>query len=290
MLKASTTCRFNKPWEDEYKRKARIAYGLPGNVGFVADEEEETSCRIEYSILQYSLTLQYPFCVKEKRNGKKIEKTRRVGGWGRKKQADSKREARLSYVATGQNGSCRTCSRSCSRNGGDNDDEGIPLAPAKARMHYKWIDESAFSGCCYNEPRSWVCHIGRPSIKSISLSAFRLVTWRVKIMLLLACVLICNAQSTEEDQTGRSRVSEDQLNMALSDQRYLRRQLKCALGEAPCDPVGRRLKSLAPLVLRGSCPQCTPEETHQIKKVLSHIQRSFPKEWSKVVQQYAGVS
>ncbi|XP_046831300.1 putative odorant-binding protein A10 [Vespa crabro] len=120
----------------------------------------------------------------------------------------------------------------------------------------------------------------------------------IKIILLFACILISNAESNDEQQqqqqqqqqSARSRVSEDQLNMALSDQRYLRRQLKCALGEAPCDPVGRRLKSLAPLVLRGSCPQCTPEETRQIKKVLSHIQRSFPKEWSKVVQQYAGVS
>ncbi|XP_015187785.1 PREDICTED: ejaculatory bulb-specific protein 3-like [Polistes dominula] len=116
----------------------------------------------------------------------------------------------------------------------------------------------------------------------------------IKMILLCMCIhaIVCNAQSStnEKEQFGRSRVSEDQLNMALNDQRYLRRQLKCALGEAACDPVGRRLKSLAPLVLRGSCPQCTPEETRQIKKVFSHIQRSFPKEWSKVVQQYAGVS
>ncbi|XP_043522696.1 ejaculatory bulb-specific protein 3-like isoform X4 [Frieseomelitta varia] len=111
--------------------------------------------------------------------------------------------------------------------------------------------------------------------------------------LLVICALfvhVATAESTEEAQAGRSRVSDEQLNTALSDQRYLRRQLKCALGEAPCDPVGRRLKSLAPLVLRGSCPQCSPEETRQIKKVLSHIQRTYPKEWSKIVQQYAGVS
>lgn len=45
------------------------------------------------------------------------------------------------------------------------------------------------------------------------------------------------------DRTAKSRVSDDQLDHALNDQRYLRRQIKCALGEAPCDPVGRRLKS-----------------------------------------------
>ena len=46
-----------------------------------------------------------------------------------------------------------------------------------------------------------------------------------------------------EEPSARSRVSDDQLNLALSDERYLKRQLKCALGEAACDPVGRRLKS-----------------------------------------------
>ncbi|XP_076676413.1 chemosensory protein 2 [Andrena cerasifolii] len=113
----------------------------------------------------------------------------------------------------------------------------------------------------------------------------------IKLLFVACALLICTATAeSEEGQSGRSRVSDDQLNMALSDQRYLRRQLKCALGEAPCDPVGRRLKSLAPLVLRGSCPQCSPEETRQIKKVLSHIQRTYPKEWSRIVQQYAGVS
>ena len=64
--------------------------------------------------------------------------------------------------------------------------------------------------------------------------------------LLVICALlvyVVTAESTEEAQAGRSRVSDEQLNTALSDQRYLRRQLKCALGEAPCDPVGRRLKS-----------------------------------------------
>ncbi|XP_076641848.1 chemosensory protein 2 [Halictus rubicundus] len=113
----------------------------------------------------------------------------------------------------------------------------------------------------------------------------------IKLLFVTCTLLVCMvAADSDEGQTGRSRVSDEQLNMALSDQRYLRRQLKCALGEAPCDPVGRRLKSLVPLVLRGSCPQCSPEETRQIKKVLSHIQRTYPKEWSKVVQQYAGGS
>lgn len=87
---------------------------------------------------------------------------------------------------------------------------------------------------------------------------------------------------------NRPPVSDAQLEGALGDRRYLQRQIKCALGEAPCDPVGRRLKTLAPLVLRGSCPQCSPQETRQIQKVLSHIQRNYPREWSKLIREYAG--
>ncbi|XP_053668598.1 putative odorant-binding protein A10 [Anopheles marshallii] len=91
-----------------------------------------------------------------------------------------------------------------------------------------------------------------------------------------------------EATTARTQVSDEALDKALSDKRYLMRQLKCALGEVPCDPVGKRLKSLAPFVLRGACPQCTPPEMNQIKKTLAHLQRNFPSEWNKLVQTYAG--
>ncbi|XP_063225048.1 ejaculatory bulb-specific protein 3-like [Bacillus rossius redtenbacheri] len=104
----------------------------------------------------------------------------------------------------------------------------------------------------------------------------------------LLALLAATALSSAEEQARRPKVSDAQLDAALSDRRYLTRQLKCALGEAPCDPVGRRLKTLAPLVLRGACPQCSPDETRQIQRTLSHIQRHYPKEWSKIVQQYAG--
>ncbi|KAH0955267.1 Csp2NTE, partial [Eciton burchellii] len=123
---------------------------------------------------------------------------------------------------------------------------------------------------------------GKPSVRVLLGAVFLLAA--------LALFAATAAANESDGDLSRSRVSDEQLNIALSDKRYLTRQLKCALGEAPCDPVGRRLKSLVPLVLRGSCPQCNPEETRQIKKVLSHIQRSFPKEWNKIVQQYAGVS
>lgn len=94
----------------------------------------------------------------------------------------------------------------------------------------------------------------------------------LQILLVLLCALLAVAMATESStdnvegqQTGRSRVSDEQLNIALSDKRYLNRQLKCALGEAPCDPVGRRLKSTSreispiaeksrlPIIPNGTC-------------------------------------
>ncbi|CAH0553567.1 unnamed protein product [Brassicogethes aeneus] len=108
---------------------------------------------------------------------------------------------------------------------------------------------------------------------------------------LLGCVfltIVTTVLSFPAEATTRESISDDTIESTLNDRRYLVRQLKCALGEAPCDPVGRRLKSLAPLVLRGSCPQCTPQETKQIRKVLSFIQVNYPKEWNKVLQQYSG--
>ncbi|PSN34940.1 hypothetical protein C0J52_23547 [Blattella germanica] len=102
--------------------------------------------------------------------------------------------------------------------------------------------------------------------------------------LVLACMVFVLALAEEK----RPKISDEALERALNDKRYLQRQLKCALGEANCDPVGRRLKTLAPLVLRGSCPQCSPDEMRQIQRTLSHIQRNYPKEWTKIVKQYTG--
>ncbi|GAB0090666.1 Insect odorant-binding protein A10/Ejaculatory bulb-specific protein 3 [Sergentomyia squamirostris] len=88
--------------------------------------------------------------------------------------------------------------------------------------------------------------------------------------------------------TTRPPISDDVLDKALQDKRYLMRQLKCATGEAPCDPVGKRLKSLAPFVLRGNCPQCTSAEMTQIRRTLAHVQKTYPAEWTKLIQAYVG--
>ncbi|KAH9632965.1 hypothetical protein HF086_003007 [Spodoptera exigua] len=107
--------------------------------------------------------------------------------------------------------------------------------------------------------------------------------FQIKYALVLCCVAAVSVA-----QSQRPPVSDTALDDALQDKRFIQRQLKCALGEGPCDPIGKRLKTLAPLVLRGACPQCTPQETKQIQRTLSYVQRNYPQQWAKIVRQYAG--
>ncbi|KAJ2949539.1 hypothetical protein O0L34_g15459 [Tuta absoluta] len=81
-------------------------------------------------------------------------------------------------------------------------------------------------------------------------------------------------------------MTDAQLEQTLADRSTMQRHLKCATGEGPCDPVGRRLRTLAPLVLRGACRQCSAQETRQIRRTLAFIQRNYPWEWAKIVRQY----
>lgn len=81
-------------------------------------------------------------------------------------------------------------------------------------------------------------------------------------------------------------MTDAQLEQTLADKSTMQRHIKCALGEGPCDPVGRRLRTLAPLVLRGACPQCSMQETRQIRRTLAFVQRNYPWEWAKIVRQY----
>ncbi|CAB3221716.1 unnamed protein product [Arctia plantaginis] len=81
-------------------------------------------------------------------------------------------------------------------------------------------------------------------------------------------------------------MSDAQLEKTLADRNTMRRHIKCAMGEGPCDQVGKRLRILAPLVLRGACPQCSPQETRQIRQTLAFVQRNYPWEWAKIVRQY----
>ncbi|XP_051162122.1 ejaculatory bulb-specific protein 3-like [Leptopilina boulardi] len=108
------------------------------------------------------------------------------------------------------------------------------------------------------------------------------MTLLIKISLI--CLMIYTVMV--EGQQNKIKITEENVNIALNDTRYMRRQINCALGTIKCDPIGGRLKSLAPLVIRNNCPQCSPEEMYFIKKVLAHIQNKFPEEWTLLRAKY----
>lgn len=78
-----------------------------------------------------------------------------------------------------------------------------------------------------------------------SISLFQ--TAVVRCALFVACLFVVAALASPQEER-RPKISDEALERALNDKRYLQRQLKCALGEASCDPVGRRLKSEFTLV------------------------------------------
>ncbi|KAF0767401.1 ejaculatory bulb-specific protein 3-like [Aphis craccivora] len=98
--------------------------------------------------------------------------------------------------------------------------------------------------------------------------------------------IVKRATDTIQLDSSLPNVSEDVLDKALSDRRFVQRQLKCATGEGPCDPIGRKIKAHAPLVLRGMCVKCSQSEIKQIQRVMSHIQKNYPKEYTKMLKQY----
>nr|WPO56428.1 chemosensory protein [Leucinodes orbonalis] len=100
----------------------------------------------------------------------------------------------------------------------------------------------------------------------------------MQVFLLVVCLAAWAAAAPQ--------MTDSQLEQTLADRSTMLRLLRCALQEGPCDPVGRRLRTLAPLVLRGACPQCSQQETRQIRRTLAFVQRNYPWEWAKIVRQY----
>ncbi|CAH0588099.1 unnamed protein product [Chrysodeixis includens] len=103
---------------------------------------------------------------------------------------------------------------------------------------------------------------------------------QVLVFLSLVCVVVSMHVRVGPQMT------DAQLEQTLADRPTMQRHIKCALGDGPCDALGRRLRTLAPLVIRGTCPQCSMEETRQIRRTLAYVQRNYPWDWAKIVRQY----
>nr|QNL14942.1 chemosensory protein 5 [Aulacocentrum confusum] len=103
----------------------------------------------------------------------------------------------------------------------------------------------------------------------------------IRIFFILG-IFFCSALS----QQSSSYISSDKLDELLKDERLLNFHLKCTLGTGPCDKVGHSLKPLIPLVLRGTCRRCSPQDVENIKKVIIFLQNKKPKELAKIYDKY----
>lgn len=62
-------------------------------------------------------------------------------------------------------------------------------------------------------------------------------------MISLAFAVVVMGADNESESRGFSLdVSTSQIETALKNDRYLKRQLQCALGTHPCDAVGKKIK------------------------------------------------
>jgi hypothetical protein len=76
------------------------------------------------------------------------------------------------------------------------------------------------------------------------------------------------------------------MERVLKDKGFVRSLINCVLDKGPCDGHGRQLRLMAPEIVRGQCPGCSRKVHNQIRRVISHVQRHFPQEWSEVTRRF----
>jgi len=76
------------------------------------------------------------------------------------------------------------------------------------------------------------------------------------------------------------------IDKVMSDKGFVRSLINCVLDKGPCDGQGRQLRLMAPEIVRGQCPGCSRKVHQQIRRVISHVQRNFPHEWSEVTRRF----
>jgi len=84
----------------------------------------------------------------------------------------------------------------------------------------------------------------------------------------------------------RSVLQNFAMERVLKDKGFVRSLINCVLDKGPCDGHGRQLRLMAPEIVRGQCPGCSRKVHNQIRKVISHVQRNFPQEWSEVTRRF----
>ncbi|XP_022193604.1 ejaculatory bulb-specific protein 3 [Nilaparvata lugens] len=95
------------------------------------------------------------------------------------------------------------------------------------------------------------------------------------------------AESASAKSSSKDEIPDQTFDRYINNERYMLMQYECLMGNKPCDHVGRKLKAAVPLVVRGlGCPKCSQREEDQMKRIVSHVQRSYPDKWQKLIKKY----
>ncbi|XP_049831635.1 putative odorant-binding protein A10 [Schistocerca gregaria] len=84
-----------------------------------------------------------------------------------------------------------------------------------------------------------------------------------------------------------SRGSTHHLARVLSDDGFVRRQLDCVLGDAPCDAIGRNLKRVIPEVVLNECRRCSPQQAASAMHLMDFLDSRHPGVWQAVREKYS---
>jgi len=113
----------------------------------------------------------------------------------------------------------------------------------------------------------------------------REVTLAFGLCLVLLAVTMTSASSSSIRER-RSILQHLAIDRMLRDRGFVMSVINCVLDKAPCDKHGRHLKRLVPEVLRGHCPGCDRNVQTQVRRVITHVQRNFPQQWTEVVNRF----
>ncbi|OXA64659.1 ejaculatory bulb-specific protein 3 [Folsomia candida] len=106
-------------------------------------------------------------------------------------------------------------------------------------------------------------------------------------LVLLGMISLWSTTAAENSfRTKRNALQNFAIERALKDKGFVRQLINCVLDRGPCDGHGRQLRLMAPEIVRGQCPGCSKKLHGQIRRVISHVQRNFPQEWSEVVRRF----
>ncbi|XP_063626805.1 allergen Tha p 1-like [Cydia splendana] len=105
----------------------------------------------------------------------------------------------------------------------------------------------------------------------------------VLVVCLLAVVVVVSARPGDKYTDRFDNINLDEI---LSNRRLLVPYVKCLLGQAPCTPPGKELKSHIKEALENGCAKCTENQRTATRRVIGHLINKEGQQWNQLVAKY----